>query len=116
MAGYVLEMFGVSLLLTLVIELVVLFLLKEGSKRNIVLLILVNILTNPVAVFTAWLGNVYWGLGSKIWFQIPIEIVVILVEAGIYYIFSKEKDWEIRHPIWLAVVANTVSWVSGVII
>jgi len=116
MAGYVLEMFGVSLVLTLVIELAVLLLLRENSRRNIVLLILANVLTNPVAVFLAWLGNVYGGLGRQIWFQIPIEIVVVFVEAGIYWMFSKEKEWEIRHPICLAVVANMVSWLCGVAI
>lgn len=116
MMEYIFQMFGISLLLTLGIELVVLFLLKEGRKKNVVLLLLVNILTNPAAVFTAWLGDVYWGLGNKIWFQIPIEILVILVEAGVYYMFSKEKDWVIKHPIRLAVWANAVSWTSGLLI
>ena len=116
MEGYILEMFGVSLALTLVLEFLVLFLLKEGSRKNIVLLVLVNILTNPAAVFISLLGNVFGGVGRQIWFQIPIEIAVVLLEAGIYWMFSKEKDWEICHPIWLAVVANTVSWLSGVVI
>ncbi len=116
MTGYIAEMFGISLLLTLAIELAVLFLLKEGSKRNAILLFLVNVLTNPMAVFLAWLGNIFGGLGRMLWFQVPIEIVVVLVEAGIYWMFSKEKDWEIRHPIRLAVVANLVSWLSGVVI
>ena len=116
MAEYILEMFVVSLLLTLAIELVVLFLLREHSKRNVILLLLVNVLTNPVAVFLAWIGNIFGGFGKNVWFQLPIEIVVVLVEAGIYWIFSKEKEWEIRHPIRLAVVANAVSWLLGVMV
>ena len=116
MTEYIVQMFGISMLLTLLLEHAVIFLLREGTRKNIVLLLLVNVLTNPAAVFLALLGNMFGGVGGELWFQIPIEIVVVVVEAGIYWIFSKEKEWKIHHPILLAVVANMVSWLSGVVI
>lgn len=116
MSDYILKMFGISLVLTIVLEIAVLFLLKESSRRNVVLLLLVNVLTNPAAVFLSMIGNMLGGIGRELWFQIPIEIVVVMIEAGIYWVFSREKDWEIRHPILLAIVANMVSWLSGVVI
>ena len=106
MARYLLEMFGISLGLTLLIELPVGFAMGMRGKKHILLMILVNILTNPAAVLLCWLGVA----------QIPVEIAVFLVEAGIYYWFSKDEGFTIKHPILLALFANIISWTSGILI
>ena len=106
MAKYILEMFGISLGLTLLIELPVGFAMGMRGKKHILLMILVNILTNPAAVLLCWLGVA----------QIPVEIGVFLVEAGVYYWFSRDESWNIKHPVLLALVANLVSWGSGILI
>ena len=106
MARYLLEMFGISLGLTLLIELPVGFAVGMRGKKHILLMILVNILTNPAAVLLCWLGVA----------QIPVEIAVFLVEAGIYYWFSKDEGFTIKHPILLALFANLISWTSGILI
>lgn len=106
MARYLLEMFGISLGLTLLIELPVGFAMGMRGKKHILLMILVNILTNPAAVLACWLGVA----------QIPVEIAVFLVEAGIYYWFSKDEGFTIKHPILLALLANLISWTSGILI
>ena len=106
MSRYILEMFCISLGLTLLIELPIGFAMGMRRKKHILLMILVNVLTNPAAVLLCWLGAA----------QPPVEIAVFLVEAGIYYWFSKDDKWQIKHPILLALLANLISWTSGILI
>ena len=106
MSRYILEMFGISLGLTLLIELPIGFAMGMRGKKHILLMILINVLTNPAAVLLCWLGVP----------QIPVEIGVFLVEAGVYYWFSRDENWNIKHPVLLALVANLVSWGSGILI
>ena len=99
-------MFGISLGLTLLIELPIGFAMGMREKKHILLMILVNVLTNPAAVLLCWLGVP----------QIPVEIGVFLLEAGVYYWFSRDESWNIKHPILLALLANLISWTSGILI
>ena len=116
MSIYYLKMFVVSLLLTQVIELFILFLLREHNKKNVGLMILANILTNPAAVFLAtWCTTFTRGMWQIV-IQIPIEILVVLVEAYVYRSFAKCEGWNLKKPIRLAIVANTVSWLVGLIL
>ena len=98
---YYLTMFGVSLLLTQVLELGVLLGVKKWSKQNVIILLLVNVLTNPAAVYLAFLG------GGTVLIQVPIEIAVILVEGFIYKSFGMKK------PFRFALLANGISWMIG---
>lgn len=99
---YLLKMFGISLLLTLVIELATALLWGLRSRKQILLVILVNALTNPVAVLLYWLGIP----------QLPVELAVVLTEALIY----KDPAWKIPRPVLLAIVCNAVSWGTGILI
>lgn len=108
----ILEMFAVSLGATFVLETLVMILMDEHSKKNLLLLVLVNILTNPMAVYLAYVGKILIGT-SEILIQLPIEIVVILVEAGIYTWFSKDENWKIKRPILLGILTNVFSWSIG---
>ena len=106
MGKYLLEMFAVSLLLTLVIELPIAWCIGLRKDRELLLVTLVNILTNPAAVLLHWLGIP----------QIPIELLVVATEAGIYLWFSKDEKWNIPHPVMLSVLANGISWTAGILI
>lgn len=110
------EMFGISLGLTLVIEILVALLWKWKSKRQILLVVLTNILTNPAAVLLVWLGKNYLGIDKDIFLQIFVEVLVVSAEAWIYFLFSKEEAWVLPKPIGYAVIANGVSWFSGVVL
>lgn len=103
---YLAKMFAVSLILTLVIELSVGYFMGIRGKRNYLLMCLVNLLTNPAAVLACFLG-------AK---QLPVEIGVVLVEAAVYLWFSRDDKWEISHPVLLALMANGISWTSGILI
>lgn len=106
MEKYLFEMFAVSLLLTLLLELPILWCMGLRQGKSMVLAVLVNILTNPAAVYLHWLG-----IG-----QLPIEIGVIAVEAAVYLWFSRDEHWTIPYPIFLALCTNLISWTVGSII
>lgn len=106
MTGYLLEMFGISLGLTLLIELPVGFAMGLREWKYAALMLLVNMLTNPPAVLVCWLGVP----------QLPVEVAVVILEAVIYLWFSRDEAWNIPHPIGLAVAANAISWISGILI
>lgn len=112
MSYEIFQMFAVSLGATIVLEALVMVLLGEHSKKNMLLLVLVNILTNPVAVYFAYVGKYYTGF-SDVLIQIPIEMVVVLVEVGIYTWFAKDEKWTIKKPVLLGVLANVFSWSIG---
>lgn len=106
MTRYLLEIFGVSLTMTLIVELAIGLCFGYRSRKEILLVFLVNVLTNPAAVLLHWLGVS----------QIPIEIAVVFLEAMIYVWFSKDENWKIPRPICFALTANVISWGAGLLI
>lgn len=137
MTGCLMEMFMVSLALTIMIELAVAFLFCRwggarpakcqgdgeasrfalfGTRKGALLVILVNVLTNPAAVLLSRLGKRYlWAVTGMVT-ELPLEALAVAVEACIYRSFAKSPGWEIDRPVRLAVTANVCSWLTGVII
>lgn len=106
------QMFAVSLGATIILEALVMILMGEQSKKNLLLLVLVNILTNPFAVYLAYVGKTFSNLPEML-IQLPIEVVVVFVEVGIYVWFSKDENWVVKRPILLGVLTNVFSWAIG---
>lgn len=114
---YLLEMFAVSLALTIAVELAVALLcFALRGKKAILLVILVNVLTNPPAVLLCWLGRMYLQEAAYLPVQLVVEIAVVAVEALVYDSFSKKEQWQIGHPVMLSVIANLCAWLSGIVI
>lgn len=103
---HLLEMFGISLVLTLILELPLAFLMGIRGRSGAAMVVLSNILTNPAAVLLCRLGMP----------QLPVELGVVLVEGAVYYIFSRDKNWKIPHPVWTSVICNAVSWLTGMLL
>ena len=101
-----LEMFGVSLVLTLLLELPLGWVMGLRGRKYLLLMLLVNVLTNPAAVLLHYLGLP----------QLPVELGVAALEAFIYLQFSKAEGWRIVHPVRLAVWCNLVSWLAGMLL
>lgn len=95
--------FSVSLILTLLLELPVSYLFRVRG-RDLLLVFLVNVLTNPVAVLVSTAA------GDGLFVQFGIETVVIAVEGWYYRSYGSE----IRHPYLCAVVCNLFSYIVGV--
>lgn len=106
MTGYLLKMFGYSLGLTLLMELPLGIFMGMRGRKSLLLMILVNLLTNPAAVFVCWLGLP----------QLPVEMVVVAAEAVVYCVFAQKGKWKISHPVWLSVATNAVSWIGGILL
>ena len=111
---YFLKMFGISLGLTLVIELLLALVLGVRG-RGLLLVLLVNILTNPPAVLVAYLAGSRLPAGDRIPFQIVIEGIVILIEGLIYRSF-KGNGITFRYPVLLSLILNAVSYGTGLIL
>ena len=104
------KMLLISFLLTLAIELP-LSLLFGVRKKGLLVVFLVNLLTNPLAVFLVYLSRFILSPGAALAFEFFIEALVIAVEAFIYVKLRPVVN--MKHPILAAVVLNLVSYGLG---
>lgn len=100
-----------SLTLTIIIETGVFLLAGKRNKRDLRLVILVNIVTNPAVVLLYWLAALHtvWNLTLV---AIPLEISAFLVE-GCYY---RKYGEGFRRPFLFALIANAVSFGLGLLL
>ena len=106
---FYIKMFGISLGLTLVLE-TGLALLLRIRKINLIPVILVNIISNPVAVYIAYFGNV------KLPWILIVEAAVVLFEGAVYYVLDRNRIFEIPRPFLKALILNSFSYAAGIII
>lgn len=102
----------VSLVLTLIIELSISWILGIRNRNNIIVVICVNICTNPVVVYIA---------NCMLYFEIEVynliimimELLVVIVEYQMYkkYLTNYQKS-----PFILSIVNNAISYGLGVLI
>lgn len=116
MAVFLIRMFGGSLAITVAIELAVAFLLGMRTGKGMLLVALVNLLTNPPAVLCNWLCMLYLTDYRRIPVQLVIEAAVVTVEALVYCSFAKDCVWLVRRPVLLSLTANGCSWLLGLLL
>ena len=112
----IISMFTFSLTLTIIIEASVARVWGLKSRKEMLLVLLVNILTNPAAVFCVWICNGYLGSHFSFLYQCIVEFVVVVVEGKVYSSFAKEEGWNIKKPLQFSFVVNMISWLSGVVL
>ncbi len=103
--------FALSLGLTIVIEGSVALVFRMKG-RDLVLLVLVNVLTNPAVVYLNMLFGGIFPEAWVFWWQIPLEIAAVVVEGVLYFKLSRS----LRSPWMFAVIANVLSYGMGLII
>ena len=97
---------AISLLLTLILEVLFAFLIgKIRTSRGLLLTVLTNTLTNPPVVLI-------YTLFPSLPLKIALEIAVVLVEWLVY----KTCSDEIRRPLLYALSINAFSYLTGEII
>ncbi len=106
-----LEVFCLSLGLTLVLEAAIAILFKLKSEE-LCLFLLVNLLTNPAAVYLNLVLCSFFPYISVFAWQIPTELAVIGIEGLIY----SKRSRSLRMPWLFAAVANVFSYSIGLII
>ena len=93
------EIFALSLGLTLLFELPIAY-LWGLRKRALLTVLAANLMTNPLAVALHLMGIP----------QIPIEIGVVLSEGAAYSLHFEKRPW------LLAIFSNAISWGIGLIL
>lgn len=111
MGIYLLTMLGISLGLTIVLELAFAFAAGKRDRKNLLLVCLVNVLTNPVVVLASYLGSHYTTWNPSL-YKLPLEIMAVLVEA--YYYKTYGRDF--RYPLRFSLFANLFSFGMGAIL
>ena len=107
---YILYSLGISLLLTLALELAFALVFKVRG-RALLIVILVNILTNPAVVTLYLLFCRHFSLPALIIVSV-LEISAVIIEAIIY----KTRCLSITKPFLFSLGANAFSYLCGVVI
>ena len=111
MTPALLSALAISLILTLVLEAGFFLLIGLRNKKDLLLLLLVNIITNPVVVLTYWLVVLYtkW---DAVMIIMPLEALAVLIE-GRYY---KKYGCDFKRPYLFSLAANIFSYGAGLLI
>ena len=107
------RMLLISFLMTLILELP-LSLLFGARKKGLLVVFLVNLLTNPLAVFLVYLSRFVFSPGVSLAFEFLIEALVIAVEAFVYCRLRPVVN--MKHPILAAIILNLASYGIGKVI
>jgi len=102
---------GISLGLTLVFEVGFYLIAYKRNKSDVLLVVLVNTLTNPIVVLLYWIAyfNTNWNTIAII---VPLELFAVLTEG---FIYSKHAQ-SIKRPFLFSLAANAFSFTLGFII
>ena len=111
MGFWILPTLGISLVLTIILELIFAFIAGIRNKKDFMLVTLVNILTNPPVVLAYYLFT-YYTMWNKVLILLPLEILAVLAEAYYYQSYGKN----IHHPLLFSLFANGFSFVMGAFI
>lgn len=101
---------GISLMLTWLLESLVYLFVQKKTWRDYFVLILVNLVTNPVVVLLSVCCN-FEGIADNLLTAV-LEISAVLVEWQLY----KNCALHIHRPFVFALCANAFSYFAGLIL
>ncbi len=103
----------ICLVATIIVELIVALILKVRTKMDIINIILVNMLTNPLLVSTVNLISINYGLKISYIFLFIFEVSVVFIEG---FIYKKYLDYKSINPYLLSFILNLSSYLFGLLI
>ena len=103
----------ISLLLTLIIETFTSVFLGIREKRDIGIVIIANIITNPIVVYISNCLNIFT---SKSVFYVGVLILEVLAIIVEFWIFKKYLKYNKKSPFIISLINNFVSYNLGNII
>ena len=103
----------ICLILTIVVEVLVALILKVRNKLDLINIVLVNILTNPLLVSTTNLISINYGLKIGYIFLFIFELLAVFIEGLIY---KKYLDYRKINPYVLSLILNVCSYLCGLTI
>lgn len=101
------------LVCTIIIEIIIAYILKIRDKKDILNIMLVNIVTNPIVVSLPILMLVKYGYKARLNTLIVLEIVTVIVEGLIYLKVLKNKK---INPFVVSFILNLSSYMIGELI
>lgn len=101
------------LIMTIIIELLIALILKIYNKKDIINIILVNILTNPIVSSIPYIISLFYGYKYYKLTLILLEIWAFVIEALIYKKYLNNKK---INPFILSIILNLSSYLIGLII
>ncbi len=113
MLKIILTSLTVSLGVTLFIEVLLALILGIRTKKDIALVALCNVLTNPAVVFISIIASLYLGNTLIIICTAILELLAFVTEAVIYRKFLTAGR---LHPFLLSLILNLASFLTGVVI
>ena len=102
----------ICLICTVVIEVIVALILRVRDKKDLINVVLVNILTNPLVVSISLYVHICYGYRYYRLSMIILEILVLIIEGFIYKKVLKRNI----NPYLLSLVLNASSYGLGLII
>ena len=101
------------LILTIIIEVIIGLILKIKNKKDILNIILANIITNPIVVSIPVYINIKFGLLERNICLIILEILTLFVEG---FIYKKVLNYKKINPYLISLILNMSSYLIGEII
>ena len=101
------------LFLTIVIELTMAILLKVKDKKDLINIVLVNVITNPIVVTIPVYFNLKYGVLERNIVLYLLEILTVITEGAIY---KKVLNYKKINPFILSLILNFSSYAIGEII
>lgn len=101
-----------ALVTTILLELVLALILGIRSKKDILNIILVNVMTNPIVVSVSIAILFYFGLKIRNISLIFLELFAVLSEGFIY----KNLEYKKINPFILSLILNACSFFIGLLI
>lgn len=101
------------LFMTILIEVIFSLIVGVREKKDILNIVLVNVLTNPIVTSVPILVLVTIGFKARIIMLITLEILTLFTEGFIYYKTLKFKK---INPFLLSLILNGASYLIGEVI
>ena len=101
------------LVLTIIIELVLALILGVREKKDIINIILVNVITNPIVVLTPIIIYLKFNSSMGRISLYILEVLTVLVEGLIY---KKVLEYKKINWILLSLILNATSFIIGEVI
>ena len=101
---------GLSLGLTLFLELTFAYIFGLRSKQDFLLVALVNVFTNPAVVMTCNLIALFSCMPVPWYWIVSLEALAVLTEGLIY---RAGLIYRRIHPLFLSLILNGISYLGG---
>lgn len=102
-----------ALFLTIVIELAVAFFFGFRKKIEIIAIVFVNLLTNPILNYLLLVNNHFSFFKSSLLIILFLEAIVVLIEWKLLVFALQEKS---KKLLALSLAMNFCSYIAGVLI